>query len=131
MSEPNRFLYFLISGVSLMASTGCDGVTFTLICEPLRDCLDIEDTEPIVEPSAPKPKAEKERWCLMEGCKTARLYCNRMEGRELTRGGGGGSQGALLTGRITKLTPSCSCCLEFLKNLVVQRKRVVPVFFSF
>lgn len=46
----NRFLYFLISGVS--DDTSCDvGVTFTFTCDSLRDC-----PEP-----APKPNVIKER----------------------------------------------------------------------
>ena len=43
ISELNRFLYFLISGVSDEGSViGCEGVTFTLICEPRRDWPDTD-----------------------------------------------------------------------------------------
>lgn len=64
MSELKRFLYFLISGASVPMSSAGVGVTLTLICEPRLEACEME---PIVEPSAPKPKAEKDRWCLIDG----------------------------------------------------------------
>ena len=42
ISELNRFLYFLISGVSDDCSVVWEGVTFTLICEPRRDWAEID-----------------------------------------------------------------------------------------
>lgn len=64
ISDENFFLYFLISGVSPMASVVVwVGATLTLICDPRRDAW---DTEPIVDPPAPKPKAENDRWCRID-----------------------------------------------------------------
>lgn len=76
ISELNLFLYFLISGVSDIDSCVCAGVTLTLICDPRRDWL---DCEPTVDPLlAPKPKAEKDLWCRIEGVLlTAWRYCKR------------------------------------------------------
>lgn len=75
ISDPKRFLYLRISGVSPKPSVVCEGVTLTLICEPRRDCFDIiEETEPMVEPSAPNPNAEKDLWCFIAGGSTALLY---------------------------------------------------------
>lgn len=75
MSDPKRFLYFRISGVSPALSVVCDGVTLTLICDPRRDCDDSDVSVP-VPPPAPKPNAEKDLWWRMEGCwLTAWRYC--------------------------------------------------------
>jgi hypothetical protein len=68
ISELNLFLYFLISGVSDVASWVCAGVTFTLIWDPRRDWLDWLDCEPTVEPLlAPNPNAEKDLWWRIDG----------------------------------------------------------------
>jgi hypothetical protein len=62
MSEPKRFLYLRISGVSPVASVVWEGVTLTLICDPRRDCEEMEVRVPVLLPPAPKPNAEKDLW---------------------------------------------------------------------
>lgn len=69
ISELNRFLYFLISGVSAAASWEV-GVTLTLTWLSLRG--DGEGPLPPVPPPAPNPNVRKER-CLCCSCGGAPL----------------------------------------------------------
>ena len=62
MSEPKRFLYLRISGVSPVPSVVCEGVTLTLICDPRLDDPELREVRVPVPPPAPKPNAEKDLW---------------------------------------------------------------------